>query len=572
VEQKRITLIADEMLGYVRTGGLGTATSFLAIALGRMGHEVELLYVGDARRTPIGAEWNRLYAEAGVAVRMLPRHGEAVEPAYFTRTRDVEAELGADPPDVVISQDLVAPAYAALRLRQAGLGFEDTLFIVYCHGTRQWITDVAQKARVLPGALAIGVMEHASIELADVVVSPSAYLLDWMRSQGWQLPERSLVIPYLTRSAATGQPAPRRQGGGEVNRLVFFGRLEERKGLRPFAAGLDALEESLLAKVELEFVGAATKPWPTDRVAALLSDRVRRSLRHVSFETALDQHEAVQRLTRPGTVAVMPSLEDNSPNSLYECLELGIPFVASSAGGGGELVARTDRERVLFEPTAEGVASALRRVLSGANGFEPARFAFDPHAAFGRWAELIETRPATRQGYAAANAEEWHVELGDADSEVDDLAGTLLRAQATSGADVVTCAVRLETGAEHFFLGEPGGLGLVSNAYGTVALIRRSFLAAFERRPVEGDPAWPLLAGLSLAGARIVSIPRVIARQSRLPGDAGRGLSDGLAVAQLFETQLSRPAKSLARLATGLAADRHTPPPPRRRWRRLLRL
>jgi glycosyltransferase involved in cell wall biosynthesis len=568
-----VTLIADEMLGYVRTGGLGTATSFLAIALGRMGHEVELLYVGEEPRTPLGAEWDRLYAEAGVAVRMLPRSGEAVEPAYFARARDAESTLGADPPDVVIAQDLAAPAYVALRLRQAGLGFEDTLFIVYCHGTRQWITDVSRKARVLPGALAIGVMERASIELADVVVSPSAYLLDWMRSQDWRLPERSLVIPYLTRSAATGQPAPRREGAGGVNRLVFFGRLEERKGLRPFAAGLDALDERLLAKVELEFVGTATKPWPADRVEALLSDRVKRSLRDISFETALDQHEAMEHLARPGTVAVMPSLEDNSPNTLYECLELGIPFVASSAGGGGELVAPADRGRVLFEPTAEGVASALRRVLSGANGFEPAQFGFDPQSAFERWAEVIGTRPALRPGSTEmTNVEEWQIQLTDADSEVDDLAGTLLRAQAACGADVVTCAVRLETGAEHFFLGEPGGLGLVSNAYGTVALIRRSLLAGLEPRPVEGDPDWPLLAALSLAGARIVSIPRVLARQRRRPGDASRGLSDALAVTQLFETQLTRPAISLARLAAGLAADRHAPPSPRRRWRRLLRL
>lgn len=567
-----MTLIADEMLGYVRTGGLGTATSFLAVALGRMGHHVELLYTGETPRTPLGEEWERLYAEARVAVRVLPRHGVSVKPAYFGRAHDVAATLGANPPDVVITQDLAGPAYAALRLRQTGFGFENTLFMVYCHGTRQWITDVARKTRVLPGALAIGVMERASVELADVVVSPSVYLLDWMRAEGWQLPERSLVIPYLTRSAATGQALSRRKTGGDVDRLAFFGRLEERKGLRPFAAGLDELDDRLLSKVELEFLGAATKPWPTDRVEALLSDRVRRALRGISFETALDQREAVQRLARPGTVAVMPSLEDNSPNSLYECLELGIPFVASNAGGGGELVAPADHDRVLFEPTAEGVASALRGVLSGRNGFAPARFAFDPRNAFDSWANLIVSRRApTPEPAEVTNADEWHFELGDADPEVDDIAGTMLRAQAASGADVITCAVRLETGDEHYFLGEPEGLGLVANAYGTVALIRRSLLANLERRPVEGDPDWPLLAGLSLAGASIVSIPRVLARQSRLPGDARRGLPDALSVAQLFEDRLMRPAKSLARLAAGLAAQLDKQQPPRRSWRRLLR-
>ncbi|TMK72728.1 MAG: hypothetical protein E6G50_03470, partial [Actinobacteria bacterium] len=41
---RRITLVADQILGYFRTGGLGTATTFLALALGRMGHDVEVLH------------------------------------------------------------------------------------------------------------------------------------------------------------------------------------------------------------------------------------------------------------------------------------------------------------------------------------------------------------------------------------------------------------------------------------------------------------------------------------------------------------------------------------------------
>src|ERR671937_271728 len=109
----RVTLVTDELLGYTRTGGIGTATTFL------------------------------------------------------------------------------------------GLAFDRTLFVVYCHGTRRWITDAARKVRVLPGALAITMLEQASIELADVVVSPSRYLVDWMREQGWRLPSDTRVIPHLTRSVAT---------------------------------------------------------------------------------------------------------------------------------------------------------------------------------------------------------------------------------------------------------------------------------------------------------------------------------------------------------------------------------
>src|SRR5438552_14940380 len=101
---------------------------------------------------------------------------DQIEPAVLARARAVELALRDDPPDVVIAQDLAAPVYTALRSRQLGFDFQDTLFVVYCHGTRRWVSDMAQKARVLPGAHAITLLEQACVELADVVVAPSAYL------------------------------------------------------------------------------------------------------------------------------------------------------------------------------------------------------------------------------------------------------------------------------------------------------------------------------------------------------------------------------------------------------------
>src|SRR5919204_530804 len=203
----RVTLVTDEILGYTRTGGIGPATTFRALALGGMGHRVEILYPSAPPKAPLGDEWARLYEAAGVVIRMLPRRDEPIAPSYFARMRDVELALAADPPDVVIVQDLAAPAYTAIRMRSLGLAFERTLFVVYCHGTRQWITDAARKARVLPGALAITMLEQASIELADVVVSPSRYLVDWMRQRRYRRGTRSSG-PRLPGAPLTRQHRP----------------------------------------------------------------------------------------------------------------------------------------------------------------------------------------------------------------------------------------------------------------------------------------------------------------------------------------------------------------------------
>src|SRR5262249_42102900 len=173
------------------------------------------------------------------------------------------------------------------------------------------------------------------------------------------------------------------------------------KGVRPFVAGVNALEPEVLRRIDLEFLGAEI-PMTKDRVDALLSSTARQALRRVSFATDLDRHEALASLSRPGTLAVMPSLQDNSPNTVYECLEHGIPFLASRGGGTAELVAAEDRERVLFEPTSDGVEAALRTALASADALRPAKAAFEPADSLRQWEEVIAGAPGPPRPKAGA--------------------------------------------------------------------------------------------------------------------------------------------------------------------------
>jgi glycosyltransferase involved in cell wall biosynthesis len=590
---RRITLVCDELRG-IGGGGLGTVYTFLAVALARRGHDVDVLYFGKPPVEPIDGDWAGLYERAGVRVRTVPSRHEQVDPP-FARLLDIDAALSAEPPEVVIAQDLAGSAYIPLRRRQLGLGFEDTLFVVRCSGTRRWINEAARKVRVLPGALAITVLEQAALELADVVVAESRYMVDWMRQQGWQLPEQTHVIPSIMEAGATGQRRRRDvdSDGARVERIAFFGRLEERKGIRPFAGAVNALEPALLACIELEFVGPATPPWPPDRVVDLLSQTARDSLRRISFATDLGRQDALAHIDRPGTLAVMPSLEDNSPSTVYECLELGIPFIASGAGGTAELVDPGDRARVLFEPTEDAIAAALRRALTDSDGLRPARAAFDDTESLARWADILARRPGPRSfpteqasvdvivaaadGREAALREstaEWVVFLDADDEPSDELLETLVRAQAGSNADVVTCGLLVRdagTSKPYYFFGDPGGLGALANSYGVAPLIRRSLLAdgTATAWPIEGDPDWPLLARLSTSGARIVSVPLPLVTRREPPGDLSRHPSDALLVVKELERAVPATSEALVRLAAGLAAlsgsdDQHTPTSMRR--------
>jgi len=365
---------------------------------------------------------------------------------------------------------------------------------------------------------------------------------------------------------------------------------------------LNELDPARLEGLELEFLGKTTSSWPRERVLSLLGDAPKRALADVSFLTDLDQPQALARLKRPGTLAVIPSLHDNSPNTIYECLEERIPFIASNTGGAPELIAAEDHGDVLFDPTPEALASVLDRLL--ANGAAPALpgRAFGAGEAADRWAEVLDRRPrpsgapvtdgetvdavvvrrasqdallrcvaaledqthdgvttivaGTRQEGLEQGSAPYVVFLDEEDVPDAELVKTLLAVRVATRADIVTCGLELEDKL-HFFAGDPDGLGAVTNAYGNVALLRREVLEAVPA-PARGarDEDWPLLAGLAAAGASIVSVPAALVRRATAPGSAEDDPAAALAVVQQLERTLPDPLRGAARIAAGLAADR----------------
>jgi glycosyltransferase involved in cell wall biosynthesis len=588
---RRVTVVATEVLGRPGTGGAGTADSLLAIALARRGHEVQLL-VGSGRTVgPIGEEWQPVYESAGVELRMLDAV-PGITPSYLAPTLEVYRALRERPADVVIADDWRALAFSALQARRLGLALQDTAFITHCHGPSRILAEFARKVPDRLARFGQEMAERASIGLADALVSPSEWLLDWMRAHGWPVPDSAKVIQYVRESVALQQEPARAERVETVRRIAFFGQLREGKGIRVFLAALGALEPRLLEGVEVVFLGVETKRWPAERISSLIPA----SAAGVHLHTHLDRNGALDELRKPGTLAVMPSLLDNSPNTVSECIELGVPFVAARTGGIPELIAEDDRARVLFEPTTDGLATALRRVFAD-GGFAPARPAHDAGNSLEAWLELVGSvvpasrskgRTATHVAIVAAgeagarraeqlahttqtvevepilfesrrdglahSASDWVVFMDDDDTPDDTFIDALVAAQAASNADVVTTAVRPAGGGEHLFLGDPGALGLIENQYGVVGLVRSELAAA--HLPPDGavDPDWPLLARIALSGARIVSIPEPFTSHSGKPGEVVDVPGEGLIVLDAFEAASTTQLRDLPQLAATLAA------------------
>src|SRR5436190_4849244 len=139
--------------------------------------------------------------------------------------------------DIVHFSEWRAPGYYALLAKHQGLAFENTRMCVHTHGPTLWSRLSNSEYVTQVEDLELDDMERFSVRMADVTVSPSQYLFGWMQKQGWELPANSFVQQYI--QPASARPPEKAAGRTQVKELVFFGRLEVRKGLVLFCDALD---------------------------------------------------------------------------------------------------------------------------------------------------------------------------------------------------------------------------------------------------------------------------------------------------------------------------------------------
>ncbi len=386
-----VCFVVTEILGTVRNGGIATAVTHMSLLLAERGMAVDILHCGW--RDEVDDAWAARYREAGVRVRFLDR-SEVVSPEYLADSWRVAQVLGEHHYDTVVMQDWQGLGAVTGLAKRVGLGFASTRLVHHVHGPTEWLLEANRSVEMSPRDAATAHLERLSAEYADVVVGPSAHLVSWMADHGWRLPEERHIVPYFTSRHldALDAPLPPDRPTAPLTELVFFGRLEERKGVRTFASAVNRLDPALPHGSTLTFMGRPAHFQPAD-VREMFDPPAREALAEIRFLTDLDQPEARAHLQGPGRVALIPSHLDNSPNVVYECIEDRVPFLASHAGGTGELVAEADRATTLFDPNPASMARLLEPLLRSRVTPVPARPSYDGPALMAVWEQLLRPLP-----------------------------------------------------------------------------------------------------------------------------------------------------------------------------------
>ena len=286
----------------------------------------------------------------------------------------------------------MALGHACFVAKRAGIAFSTTTLATITHSVTAWLLEANQAFPHSLEELALNHMEKQAIEFSDVVISPSLYLIDWMRKTGFELPQKTSVIPlFLNGQELLGELSPytavRDHDGKKRKHLIYFGRLEERKGISIFLKTL-ASKELAPFDFQLTFLGK-----PASKSEAEIRQFIEKARPDLSDNLRilpnLSTDEAQSFLAEAEGIAVIPSLIDNSPCVIYEVLKMGLPFIASNSGGIPELIHPDDRGRCLFAPEPQALSAKLREILS-AKHFDACRPAYDQQELQCRWLGWLE--------------------------------------------------------------------------------------------------------------------------------------------------------------------------------------
>jgi glycogen synthase len=383
----RISLVTPEYPPGERLGGIATHTHTMARALTKAGHQIQVVTLGNSSEK----------LEDGIrVVRVAPAKGLHPVIDRFRTNRRIASAVIAWKPDVVHAAEFDANAWWLSRFSR--------LPVVTRFATPTAMVMEINGKRWVPHTHLLNFLERDQTVHSAAMYASTKAVAERI-AEAWRIaPELISVIPN-----SIDLNAVRRGGAGNPDRplperfIVFFGRLEARKGIVQLGQALPA---ALMANPDLHAVLVGGEDKASVAEIARFKQDVSSVSGRVHLLGELPREQALAVVAR-AELAVIPSLWESFGFVVVEALALGVPVIASDCGGIPEIV-EPGRSGWLVPP---GDAAALRRELlirladrdaldaARAHARERARH-FDVDVMAGRVADLLGTAIGERSSPA----------------------------------------------------------------------------------------------------------------------------------------------------------------------------
>lgn len=395
-----ICIVTSGIKGPIRFGGIATAFHNLSLFLAEAGHDVSVLYVNHPYYYSEDHDyWKSFYARQKVNLIPLKKDKDLYGTKEMQESYYVLQHLSSLPPfDVLIFHDLKGIAYYALLAKKLGKQFKDTYFILNAHASSKLSNYFNARPSEHRDELTKYFLEKSSLELADLVVSPSLFYLDWMENNKIVVdPSRRKVLQNILHPLppATGRVHLPQQG--RPLHFCFFSRLDTLKGIFVFTEAFEKLfrdDPQVHEKIQVSFIGdpvmiggrsslevlkEITKTWPV----------------RVDFQSDLTTMEALDYIRINKGVAISSTLGETSSYIVLECLSYGIPILASDLPNIRELISDTYHDSHLFRAgDPDALLDRLKLILD--HGIDLPELKISPEKSRQNWLDLLDTIQSTQ--------------------------------------------------------------------------------------------------------------------------------------------------------------------------------
>ena len=277
--------------------------------------------------------------------------------------------------------EMLGFGYRTVQAKRSGLLGENCVVAVTLHSGQEWLQE-AHGNYLQPAPKWFRQTchyEQYSFENADLAFFLSHFLKEKVAKYGWKtghglhLPYCFTVIEQLSETVSLNSDLQRLVDLVDKDKipLIFFGRLEERKGLFTFLEALQILESRIIEKLHIIFIGKNVN-LQTGGLQGIDSQQyIEQQLGQeycYSIVTNLFSQEAIQLVSQLSSpIACLTSSQENFPHTALEMGQLPISLVVSDTGGFREtlnLIGRTAGVHWFIPGVARSLAQVMMQAIS----------------------------------------------------------------------------------------------------------------------------------------------------------------------------------------------------------------
>lgn len=351
-KNKRILFITAGLKGPTPGGGIATCFHSMVKTMGQLSTiETDVIYIAHPYYSKGNYDvWKKIYKDECnanlLAININEKNygSKEMKRSYAILEFLSENHLKYDS---VVFHDFMGLAYYSLLAKKMGLAFENLKIVISAHGNHLLSNFFGKKKVDSWDVKAIIFMERMSLYYADEITSPSYFYKDWLSDNLGVDSNKIKVLPNIIYRDKSKRMIDIEFRDKSKKLIVFYGRIERLKGIDILIEAIKRFNQHQV-KQNVLIAGVSTK---IDGMNA--KDYILKGLEglgcEVLFEFNCQPVEVFNYINHHDGVCVLPTLGENAPCVVVECILHGVRFIASDIPGIKEIVGFDHHKKYLFK-------------------------------------------------------------------------------------------------------------------------------------------------------------------------------------------------------------------------------